>query len=189
MERVIVENRSETPIVYDQYARIVREDGKWCFEQYRVDYHATYLSADGRRTVCIFDAPDAEALRLVSRALGTSEGTVWSAAFHVPSTVVPSHGGTACAARPGLETVVVERQFRNPVTIAELEAIPERANWCLETHRVRYLGSYVARHGRRMLCFYEAPDAEAVRIAQREAAMPADAVWACSSITAPGARG
>ena len=40
----------------------------------------------------------------------------------------------------------------------------------------------VRNPGKRMLCFYEAPDAEAVRIAQREAAMPAEAIWACSTI-------
>lgn len=177
MQRVIVEHQLDEPIVYDQYARIVREDGKWCFEQYRANYHATYLSADGRRTVCIFDAPDAEALRMVSRALGMSEGSAWSAEFRVSSTVVPTHGGTACAARPGFETVVVERRFDKPFTIAEIEAIPERANWCLETHRVRYLGSYIARHGRRMLCLYEAPDAEAVRLAQIRRNMPFEKVW------------
>jgi hypothetical protein len=177
MQRVVVEKQFEQPITYDQYARIVRDEGKWCFEQYRVAYHATYLSADGRRTVCIFDAPDAEALRMVGRALGTAEGFAWSAEFHVPSTVVPSHGGTACAASPGFETVVVERQFSNPVTIADLEAIPERANWCLEAHRVRHLGSYVARHGRRMLCIYEAPDAEAARLAQSKRNMPFESAW------------
>lgn len=177
MARVIVENQLEVPITYDQYARIIREDGKWCFEQYRVDYHATYLSADGRRSVCVFDAPDAEALRLVGRSLGLSEGSVWSAEFRRPGTVVPSHGGTACAARVGLETIVVERRFDEPITVAEIEAIPERANWCLETHRVRYLGSYIARHGRRMLCLYEAPDAEAVRLAQTKRNMPFERVW------------
>jgi hypothetical protein len=40
----------------------------------------------------------------------------------------------------------------------------------------------LARNGKRMLCFYEAPDAEAVRKAQREAAMPADCVWPCVAI-------
>ena len=114
---------------------------------------------------------------MVSRALGMPEGSVWSAEFHVPGTVVPSHGGTACAASLGFETVVVERQFQNPVTITDLEAIPERANWCLEAHRVRHLGSYVARHGRRMLCIYEAPDTEAARLAQSKRNMPFESAW------------
>jgi hypothetical protein len=177
MQRVVVERQFEQPITYDRYDRMIRHDGKWCFDRYRAEHHATYLSADGRRTACVFDAPDAEALRMVSRALGMSEGSVWSAEFHIPSMVVPSHGGTACAASLGFETVVVERQFQNPVTIADLEAIPERANWCLEAHRVRYLGSYVARHGRRMLCIYEAPDAEAVRLAQSKRNMPFESAW------------
>ncbi len=176
MARVIVERQLDQPITFEQYDRI-RRDGQWCFDQYRVDYHATYFATDGRRTVCIFDAPDAEALRSVSRTLGMPEGSAWTADFRIPDTVAPLHGGTACAAMAGFETVVVQRQFDTPISIAEIEAIPERANWCLETHRVRYLCSYVARHGRRILCVYEAPDAEAVRLAQTKRNMPFDRVW------------
>ena len=176
MERVIVERQFDTPITYDFYDQ-VRRAGQWCLDQYRVDYHATYLSADGRRTVCIFDAPDAEALRSVSRTLGVPEGSTWTAAFRIPDAVRTSHGGTACIARSSFETVVVERRFDTPMSVADIEAIPERANWCLEAHRVRYLCSYVARHGRRMLCVYEAPDAESVRLAQTKRNMPYERVW------------
>lgn len=176
MERIVVERRFDQPITYDLYDRIRRE-GQWCLDKYRVDYHATYLSADGRQTVCVFDAPDAEALRSVSRTLGGPEGSAWAAIFRLPEGVTPSHDGTACAGRPGLETVVVERRFDSPVTFAEIEAIPERGAWCLETHRVGYLCSYFARDRRRMLCIYEAPDTEAVRLAQINRNMPFTRAW------------
>jgi hypothetical protein len=48
---------------------------------------------------------------------------------------------------------------------------------------VTHTHSFFSLDGKRMLCFYDAPDAEAVRIAQREAAMPASAVWAGALIT------
>jgi hypothetical protein len=46
-----------------------------------------------------------------------------------------------------------------------------------EARRVRHLGSYVARHGRHMLCIYEAPDAEAARLAQSKRNMPFESAW------------
>ena len=176
MERVVVERLFEQPITFEQYDRI-RRDGQWCFDQYRVEYHATYLSADGRQTACIFDAPDAEALRNVSRTLGVAEGLAWRAVFRIPDTVFSSHNGTACSARAGFETIVVQRQFDAPISIADIEAIPEPADLSLEAHRVRCLCSYVARHGLRMLCVYEAPDVEAVRLAETNRNMPFERVW------------
>jgi hypothetical protein len=47
---------------------------------------------------------------------------------------------------------------------------------------VSHTHSFFSLDGKRMLCFYEAPDAEAVRVAQREAALPVEAVWAGSLI-------
>jgi len=49
--------------------------------------------------------------------------------------------------------------------------------WCLEQHRVNWARSFLSTDGRRMLCFYGAPDAESVRLAQREAELPVDTVW------------
>jgi hypothetical protein len=83
--------------------------------------------------------------------------------------------------------VVVERSFAAPVQLEDIAAIALGKPWCFETHRATHTHSFFSLDGKRMLCFYEAPDAEAVRIAQREAAMPAAAVWAGSLIT-PGPR-
>jgi hypothetical protein len=64
------------------------------------------------------------------------------------------HDAPAADAPPAeAANVVVERSFGAPVTLEEIQALE------------------------RMVCLYRAPDAEAVREAQRKAKMPVDSVW------------
>lgn len=76
-----------------------------------------------------------------------------------------------------MSRVIVERKFEDPETYDELQAQEDRFAWCLEQHRVTFIRSYFSRDRRRMICEYEAPDAEAVREVQRTAAMPFERIW------------
>jgi len=56
-----------------------------CLDLYRVKPIRSYLTSDGKRPVCVFDAPDAEALRAVGRINGFPPGSaVWSSTLHTP---------------------------------------------------------------------------------------------------------
>jgi hypothetical protein len=77
----------------------------------------------------------------------------------------------------GMEIVVVERLFETPVDPAELTARAAAGQWCFEVRNVRYLTGYVSGDGRRMVCIFEAPDAESVRTANRQANLPFERVW------------
>jgi hypothetical protein len=48
---------------------------------------------------------------------------------------------------------------------------------CFETHDVRFARSYFSTDRRRMICLFHAPDAEAVRHANRIAGAPFERVW------------
>lgn len=74
--------------------------------------------------------------------------------------------------------VIVERQFEQAVDIAAVQAAEDAAGWCLEAHQVRFVRSYFAADRRRMVCVYDAPDAEAVRTVQRQAGLPFTQIWA-----------
>src|SRR5262245_10551062 len=76
-----------------------------------------------------------------------------------------------------MSCVVVERSFAEPVPYATLDALEKAAADCLGRLRVRARFSMCAQDGRRMICIYEAPDAEAVRASQTEASLPYDAIW------------
>ena len=78
--------------------------------------------------------------------------------------------------------VLVERSWDQPVTMAEIQAIEDAGSWCLETHRVKFVRTFFATDRTRMVCLYQAPDAESVRLAQRQAMMPVDSVWAFQTV-------
>lgn len=164
-----LERRFEQPLTPEDVFRSGGE-AAWCFGLHRVNWHASFLSRDGRALICWFSAPDLESLRLALRERGMDMSRFW------PGTV---HEGEGSAA----PNVVVARSFASPVRFEDIEALERAKAWCLEAHRVTHTRSYFSLDGKRMLCFYEAPDAEAVRIAQREAAMPVDAVWSGTLLT------
>jgi len=56
-----------------------------CLDLYRVKPVRSYLMPGGKRLVCVFQAPDAEALRAVGRINGFPPGAVvWSSTLHTP---------------------------------------------------------------------------------------------------------
>lgn len=86
---------------------------------------------------------------------------------------------SASGAPPRVQ-VVVERSFPEPVRFEDVQAKEDASAWCLEAHGVRFLRTFFSADRRRMICVYEAPDAESVRLANREAGLPFDAVWTAS---------
>ena len=76
-----------------------------------------------------------------------------------------------------MEQVIVERSFDEPVEFESLQAREDKITWCLDQHRITFLRSYLSSDRKRMICVYEAPDAESVRIANRQAELPFDCVW------------
>jgi hypothetical protein len=69
-----------------------------------------------------------------------------------------------------MAVVLVEQRLSPGVTPAALERALEGNAWCRELYGVRHLESFFEIGGRRdrLLCVFEAPDAEAVRsVAQR----------------------
>jgi hypothetical protein len=170
MEHVVAERYFDAPVMTDRLHALV-EEARWCLEQNRVNAVRTYLSLDGHKMVCFFEAPDAEAIRRVNRQVQVPAVRVWTASVH----------GPAADARDGaLAVVVVERSFADPVAFAEIASREEAGAWCLEVNRVRFLRTYFSSDQRRMVCLYQAPDAESVRRAQKQIDMPVDEVWSAT---------
>ncbi len=75
-----------------------------------------------------------------------------------------------------MELVVVERHFETPVSAEEMRQMV-RERGCNELYNVTIVRSYLAADGQRVICMYEAPDAESVRTTQRVNQIPHHAVW------------
>lgn len=142
---------------------------QWCFDLHRVRWNGSFLALDGRTMICAFSAPDMESARLAMRDQDTDLSRFWPGTVH----------GTAAGIVPN---IVVERSFASPVRYEDIKALGEAKAWCLETYDVKYSHTFFSLDGKRMLCFYSAPDAEAVRSVQREADAPVSALWTGVSI-------
>ena len=73
--------------------------------------------------------------------------------------------------------VIVERSFEDAASFDALQAQEDAFAWCAEQHAVTFIRSYDSKDRKRMICDYEAPDAEAVRRLQRTASMPFERIW------------
>ena len=73
--------------------------------------------------------------------------------------------------------LIVEHTFDIPLTDEEHARVAKRLDPCLEQHGARWLCSYLSKDRRRMICEFEAPDAEAVRSSHRSAGVGFEKVW------------
>jgi hypothetical protein len=172
MSVVVVERAFREPV---EFAAIqaLEDQGATCLEALDVRFVVSYFSRDRRRMICVYDAPDAEAVRIAQRRAGVPFETAW-----------PAHVVRLEALENPDRLVVVERRLEAAVDEAGVHALAGAGAGCLEAHGCRFLASYLAPDGRRTICLFEGPDAESVRSAQRRLHMPFDAAWP-STVHAP----
>ncbi len=83
MEYVVLEREFPEPLNPAEVPTMAAETQ--CLELYRVRPVCSYLMPDGMRMVCVFEAPDAQALRSLARSNGFPDGSVvWSSTLHTP---------------------------------------------------------------------------------------------------------
>jgi hypothetical protein len=165
MENIVLERKFNPPLD-DKSLQQLMAGVADCLGIYRADWQESFLSEDGSLLACCFKAPDSESVRMMSRGDGSQSKVAWSGSVHDTG-------------RPGRANVLVERRFEEPVTLESLQAIEDAAAECLELHRVTFLRTYFSANKKNMLCLYQAPDTESVRIAQQKAGMPVERIWAC----------
>ncbi len=122
MEYTIVERVLDPPANRETVEEQV-ERTAWCRELYEVRWLRSHLSADGLRMVCLYEAPDAEAVRNVYRKAEIAFDRVYTATIHEPE---------ACERL--MACVMVERTFDSPVDFDEIQALEDRGGWCLEIY-------------------------------------------------------
>lgn len=76
-----------------------------------------------------------------------------------------------------MHRIVVERSFDAPHTEADMQAVSQRMGPCLSAFQVSWKRTVVSADRKRVVCEYEAPDAESVRRLQHEAGAQFDRIW------------
>lgn len=170
MELIIVERSFAEPV--DMPALEARERRvAWCLQQHGVHALFSWVAKDGRCAVCFYDAPDAESVRVTQRTGELPFDHVWRAQ-ELP--VEPARSEPPLA---GSAVVIVQRELSEPMGVSDVQALRARVASCHDAHRARLRTSYLQPGGRRMLCCFEAPDAESVRTAQRQSGVPMLRAW------------
>jgi hypothetical protein len=168
MSTVVVERSFDRPVAFEEI-QALEERGAGCLEAHGVRFLKTYFSRDRRHMYCLYEAPDAESVRLAQQKAGVPFDEAWTARI-----IRHQAGG------PDGQTVVAKRTFPQPVDEETLRATAVITAGCLQIWGARVEWSYLAPDGCRCLCVFTAPDAESVRQAQKQSGLPFDAVWSAT---------
>ena len=76
-----------------------------------------------------------------------------------------------------MAVLVLEQSFETPVSPEDLTDAAKRVDRCLEAHGARWIRSYLSVDRKRLICEFEAADAERVRESYRSAGVPFDRCW------------
>jgi hypothetical protein len=176
MELVVVERAlaAATP-----FAELAQQEAaaNWCLATHQVRPLASYVATHGLAAVCLYEAPDAEAVRLAQKQAKLPVSEVWSA--------LPIRFADSEVARPDWSTVVITRQMPHSVTPDFFRETTHAGETCLQRYRVLPLVTYLAKNGLRTICVSEAPDAESVRVANRQMKMPLVDLWSATFQRSP----
>lgn len=77
---------------------------------------------------------------------------------------------------------MVERSFDTPQTDEIMQAVADRERPCLAAYHATWKRTLLSADRKRMICEYEAADAETIRRIEREAGADFDRVWVASVI-------
>ena len=183
MVEVIVERTFETPVELAE-VQSLEDRGAWCLQTHHVRFLRTWFARDRRRMICLYEAPDAESVRIAQRDAGMPVDRVWTGTRNPVPADWPGPG-------PGpQEHVVVERTFDDPITPDRIARLFAAGGECMPRHKVAYEGGFYALNGHRMMCVFIAPDAESVRIVNRQSGAPFVRAWTATvHEAAPGLPG
>lgn len=73
--------------------------------------------------------------------------------------------------------IIVEQSFQKPVSPEELSLSAKQVDRCLEVHGARWMRSYLSTDRMRMVCEFDAADADKVRESYRSASVQFERVW------------
>lgn len=143
-----------------------------CFDLHHVEWTHSFVSADGRRMLCWYRAPDAESARLALRELGSDMSGVWPG--RVIGGVEPRDAAVADA------EVLAELTLADATTNEEklLDAI-RRA---LPANAELKFG-FLSNRRDRIVCLLRRAGPDAVRSALDGGGFSGAAAWSCTVVT------
>ncbi len=174
MVTAVLERVYNEPIMIEALAN-PSSNTKRCLSMHRCKALFHSLGSDGKTSLCIFDVPDVESLRMATKQMDLAEKVrVWGANIHYHPDD-PSPDGSLMKNGEAV-LAIVQRSFGKPEVFEELQAMEDAKASCLTLNRVRFIKTFFSLDRQRMACLYAAPDLEAVRKACDMTGLPYDKV-------------
>lgn len=141
-----------------------------CFKLHRVQWKHSFLSTEGGRMLCWYEAPDAESARIALRKLKASVEGVWA------GNVI----GDGVDGSPALSAAnfVAELRLPGPPGAEGLDSLAST----LRQEDVTLVRGFVSIREPKAVCVVRAASDVAVRSTLERAALSAEAVWPCTPI-------
>jgi hypothetical protein len=156
-------------------ARDRKGDLSWCLATHGVRLLRTFRACDMQHSVSLYEAPDAEAVRVMQRAAGEPVQHVWTA--------TPIIDRPADMPR-GFSLVVAQRALPEETTLEHVQYLATDPLGCGKRLRLVQIGGFLALDCSRMCCVYYTQDLESVRVGNREAGIPIERLWKAESLDA-----
>jgi hypothetical protein len=173
---VLVERTFAQPATLDEIERVHGHIG-WCLDKWGARPLLHGLAATRLRSLCLYEAPDVEAIRQVSRQMAV-EPEIWPASVRGPWQA----GGPVPALGPGEHAfALLDHRLDRPSADEDLDEQGAPADSCALIHRVRFLASFLSHDRTRIVDLCAAPDVAAVRAFDRTAEHPASEIWAAQA--------
>lgn len=81
--------------------------------------------------------------------------------------------------------LVIEQRFETPMSTEAIDALARQVDPCLNEHGALWMRSYLSADRKRMICEFEAADAESVRASYRAAGVAFEACWVADGRASP----
>jgi hypothetical protein len=154
-----------------------------CCNEHGARLRDLLVDAEHQRIVCRVEAHDLERARSAISSSGLEPDGTWLAEIPGPPPPrIDVYSAKASAETTRFVDVIAECRRATPIDATSIEWARQACKWCLDTFRVRPGPLVISADGRRVLAFFRAPDAEAVRACYRQASVPFDRVVALRRI-------
>lgn len=166
MTHIVVKREFPLPMQREDIAHLL-EVSSGCLGDWGIDWVGSYQGFDLKTSLCHYEAVDMDSVKFALRQLQPEqEYQIWQVSNHLGENELPIN-------------VVVERAFKDPCEVAEIQAQEDKNIHCLELYGVKFVKTYFSRDKKFMVCLYNAPDAESVKQAQLKAELPFADIWPC----------
>jgi hypothetical protein len=152
---------------------VLTDEAGDCFKLHRVNWRHSFLSADGARMLCWYEAPDAESARIALRRLRASTEGVFA------GTVIGEDDPDSPAMSAA--SFVAELRYSAPSAQDAFAAV----STAFRERDITLVRGFASIREPKGVCIVRATNDRSVRSALERAAVVLDAVWQCTPIVPP----